>query len=95
MDVVVFNEDQSHVRKDNADKNMTLIRETINMLNYTKNLFKNKGLNDLWRQPNKRSTVQTGFFMGQLWGVPKDVLLMAPVFLENKDSGMLIVIESL
>jgi hypothetical protein len=33
--------------------------------------------------------------MGQPWGVPKDVLLMAPVFLENKDSGMLIVIESL
>lgn len=45
---VVFNEDQSRVRKDNAGENMALIRHiTINMLNNTKKLFKNMGLKAL------------------------------------------------
>lgn len=45
---VVFNEDQSRVRKDHAGENMALIRHiTINMLNHTKNLFKNIGLKSL------------------------------------------------
>ena len=45
---VVFNEDQSRVRKDNAGENMALIRHiTINMLNNTKKLFKNIGLKAL------------------------------------------------
>lgn len=45
---VVFNEDQSRVRKDNAGENMALIRHiTINMLNHTKKLFKNTGLKAL------------------------------------------------
>lgn len=45
---VVFNEDQSRVRKDNAGENMALIRHiTINMLNNAKKLFKNIGLKAL------------------------------------------------
>ncbi|OGV37673.1 MAG: hypothetical protein A3E88_06760 [Legionellales bacterium RIFCSPHIGHO2_12_FULL_35_11] len=45
---VVFNEDQSRVRKDNAGENMALIRHiTINMLNQTKKMFKNIGLQGL------------------------------------------------
>jgi hypothetical protein len=45
---VVFNEDQSRVRKDNAAENMAMIRHiTINMLNHTKKLFKNIGLKAL------------------------------------------------
>lgn len=45
---VVFNEDNSRVRKDNAAENMALIRHvTINMLNNAKKLFKNVGLKGL------------------------------------------------
>ena len=45
---VVFNEDQSRVRKDNAAENMALIRHiTINMLNNAKKTFKNIGLKAL------------------------------------------------
>lgn len=45
---VVFNEDKSRVRKDNAGENMALIRHiTINMLNNTKKFFKNIGLKAL------------------------------------------------
>jgi predicted transposase YbfD/YdcC len=45
---VVFNEDQSRVRKDNAGENMALIRHiTINMLNSTKKLFKDISLKAL------------------------------------------------
>ena len=45
---VVFNEDQSRVRKDNAGENMALVRHiTINMLNNVKKQFKNIGLKAL------------------------------------------------
>lgn len=45
---VVFNEDQSRVRKDNAAENMALIRHiTINMLNNAKKPLKNVGLKAL------------------------------------------------
>lgn len=45
---VVFNEDQSSERKDNAGENMALVRHiTINMLNQAKKLFKNIGLKGL------------------------------------------------
>lgn len=45
---VVFNEDQSRTRKDNAGENMALIRHiTMNMLNNAKKLFKNIGLKAL------------------------------------------------
>jgi len=45
---VVFNEDNSRVRKDNAAENMALVRHvTINMLNNAKKLFKNIGLKSL------------------------------------------------
>jgi predicted transposase YbfD/YdcC len=45
---VVFNEDQSRVRKDNAGENMALVRHiTINMLNNAKKLFNNIGLKAL------------------------------------------------
>jgi hypothetical protein len=48
---VVFNEDQSRVKKDNAGENMVLIRHiTINMLNHTNKLFKNVGLKALWKK---------------------------------------------
>lgn len=41
---VVFNEDQSWIRKDNAGENMALIKHiTMNMLNNAKKLFKNIG----------------------------------------------------
>ena len=45
---VVFNEDQSRVRKDNAGENMALIRHiTVNMLNNAKKHIKNIGLKAL------------------------------------------------
>ena len=45
---VVFNEDGSRVRKDNAGENMAIIRHiTVNMLNNAKKLFKNLGLKAL------------------------------------------------
>ena len=45
---VVFNEDNSRVRKDNAGENMAIIRHiTVNMLNQTKKSFKNVGLKAL------------------------------------------------
>ena len=45
---VVFNEDTSRVRKDNAGENMALVRHiTINMLNNGKKLFKDIGLKAL------------------------------------------------
>jgi predicted transposase YbfD/YdcC len=45
---VVFNEDGSRVRKDNAGENMAIIRHiTVNMLNNAKKLFKNVGLKAL------------------------------------------------
>ena len=45
---VVFNEDKSRVRKDNAGENMALIRHiTINMLNNAKKQIKNIGLKAL------------------------------------------------
>ncbi len=45
---VVFNEDNSLVRKDNAGENMAIIRHiTLNMLNNAKKSFKNVGLKAL------------------------------------------------
>lgn len=45
---VVFNEDQSSVRKDNAAENMALVRHiTLNMLNNAKKQIKNTGLKAL------------------------------------------------
>jgi len=45
---VVFNEDQSSVRKDNAAENMALVRHiTLNMLNHAKKQIKNVGLKAL------------------------------------------------
>lgn len=45
---VVFNEDGSRVRKDNAGENMAIIRHiTLNMLNNAKKSFKNVGLKAL------------------------------------------------
>ena len=45
---VVFNEDRSRVRKDNAGDNMAIIRHiTVNMLNNAKKLFNNLGLKAL------------------------------------------------
>lgn len=45
---VVFNEDQSRVRKDNAGENMAIIRHlTLNMLNNTKKSFKSTSLKAL------------------------------------------------
>jgi predicted transposase YbfD/YdcC len=45
---VVFNEDQTCVRKDNAGENMAVVRHiTINMLNSAKSLFKDVGLKGL------------------------------------------------
>ena len=45
---VVFNEDGSRVRKDNAGENMAIIRHiTVNMLNNAKKLFNNLGLKAL------------------------------------------------
>ena len=45
---VVFNEDGSRVRKDNAGDNMAIIRHiTVNMLNNAKKLFNNLGLKAL------------------------------------------------
>lgn len=45
---VVFNEDNSRVRKDNAGENMAIVRHiTLNMLNNSKKSFKNVGLKAL------------------------------------------------
>lgn len=45
---VVFNEDNSRVRKDNAGENMAIVRHiTLNMLNNSKKTFKNVGLKAL------------------------------------------------
>lgn len=45
---VVFNEDNSRVRKDNAGENMAIVRHiTLNMLNNAKKLFKNVALKAL------------------------------------------------
>jgi len=45
---VVFNEDKSRVRKDNAGENMTIIRHImLNMLNNTKKQYKNVELKAL------------------------------------------------
>lgn len=45
---VVFNEDNSRVRKDNAGENMAIVRHiTLNMLNNSKKTFKNVGLKSL------------------------------------------------
>ena len=45
---VVFNEDNSRVRKDNAGENMAIVRHiTLNMLNNSKSSFKNVGLKAL------------------------------------------------
>ena len=45
---VVFNEDKSRVRKDNAGENMAIIRHiTLNMINNTKKQYKNVGLKAL------------------------------------------------
>src|SRR3990167_11373574 len=45
---VVFNEDNSRVRKDHAGENMAIIRHiTVNMLNHAKKLFKNVELKAL------------------------------------------------
>ncbi len=45
---VVFNEDNSRVRKDNAGENMAIIRHiTLNMLNNAKKSFKNVALKAL------------------------------------------------
>ena len=45
---VVFNEDNSRVRKDNAGENMAIVRHiTLNMLNNSKTSFKNVGLKAL------------------------------------------------
>lgn len=64
---VVFNEDQSNVRKDNAAENMALIRHiTINMLNSAKKQFKNVGLKALrkkagWGDRTLRFILEQGF----------------------------------
>jgi predicted transposase YbfD/YdcC len=45
---VVFNEDNSRVRKDNAGENMAIVRHiTLNMLNNAKKSFKNVALKAL------------------------------------------------
>jgi len=45
---VVFNEDNSRVRKDSAGENMAIVRHiTLNMLNNSKKSFKNVGLKAL------------------------------------------------
>jgi hypothetical protein len=45
---VVFNEDNSRIRKDHAGENMAIVRHVvINMLNNAKKSFKNVGLKAL------------------------------------------------
>lgn len=66
---VVFNEDQSRVRKDNAGENIALIRHiTINMLNHTKKLFKNIGLKALRKKAGwDNETIELICFSGQCY----------------------------
>ena len=53
---VVFNEDNSRVRKDNAGENMAIVRHiTLNMLNNAKRLFKNVGLKALRKKAGWRN----------------------------------------
>lgn len=53
---VVFNEDKSTVRKDNAAENMALVRHiTLNMLNNSKKKFKNVGIKGLRKQAGWRN----------------------------------------
>jgi predicted transposase YbfD/YdcC len=48
---VIFNEDNSRVRKDNAGENMAIILHiTLNMLNNAKKSFKNVGLKALHKR---------------------------------------------
>jgi predicted transposase YbfD/YdcC len=65
---VVFNEDNSRVRKDNAGENMAIIRHiTLNMLNNAKKSFKNIGLKALrkkagWGNETLNSILKKGFY---------------------------------
>lgn len=62
---VVFNEDQSRVRKDNAGENMALIRHiTLNMLNNAKKQIKNIGLKAL-RKKAGWGNKTLSFILGQ------------------------------
>lgn len=62
---VVFNEDKSRVRKDNAGENMALVRHiTINMLNSAKKQIKNIGLKAL-RKKAGWGNQTLSFILGQ------------------------------
>jgi predicted transposase YbfD/YdcC len=62
---VVFNEDQSRIRKDNAGENMALIRHiTLNMLNNAKKQIKNIGIKAL-RKKAGWGNKTLGFILGQ------------------------------
>jgi predicted transposase YbfD/YdcC len=62
---VVFNEDQSRVRKDNAGENMALIRHiTLNMLNNAKKKIKNIGVKAL-RKKAGWGNKTLSFILGQ------------------------------
>ena len=64
---VVFDEDKSRVRKDNAGENMAIIRHiTLNMLNNTKKQYKNVGLKALrkkagWGNETLSSIIKQNF----------------------------------
>jgi predicted transposase YbfD/YdcC len=62
---VVFNEDQSRIRKDNAGENMALIRHiTLNMLNHAKKQIKNIGIKAL-RKKAGWGNKTLNFILGQ------------------------------
>jgi predicted transposase YbfD/YdcC len=62
---VVFNEDQSRIRKDNAGENMALIRHiTLNMLNNAKKHIKNVGIKAL-RKKAGWGNKTLNFILGQ------------------------------
>lgn len=62
---VVFNEDQSRVRKDNAGENMALVRHiTLNMLNTAKKHIKNVGIKAL-RKKAGWGNKTLSFILGQ------------------------------
>ena len=64
---VVFNEDQSRVRKDNAPENMAMMRHvTLNMLNNAKNSHKGSSLKGLrkkagWDESTLHSIIRQSF----------------------------------
>lgn len=64
---VVFNEDNSRIRKDNAGENMAMIRHiTLNMLNHAKAHYKNTGIKALrkkacWGNNNLKFILEQNF----------------------------------